>query len=301
VEDPQLTLADWTWEPTVLAGLAVLIAAYWVLWRRGRLTAHDDTTPWAISPRARTVMCALGILTGFVALCSPIDTGGDEYFFWIHMVQHLLLMMVAPPLVLLGITGIAPPPPGRARTARRLWTAITRPWTALIVFNATLLVWHVPQLYDTTLRVEPLHIVEHLTFIAAGVVFWWPIVDPIRAHAGTTITSLKKVAMLTISGVPATCLGLVFSLGPRPFYDFYAAAPRLWGVSALTDQQWAGAVMFGAGNIIFFIPITIIFLRMFGDPAADERAAELVDHVDLPATRDVSMTPSPSIDGTATR
>ena len=298
---PELTLTDWTWEPTVLAGLAVLIAAYWALWRRGHLTRADDTTPWAVGPRGRAVLFGLGVLTGFLALCSPIDTGGDEYFFWIHMVQHLLLMMVAPPLVLLGIAGMQPPAETRARRWRALWMRLTRPWTALLVFNATLLVWHIPQLYDTTLRVEPVHVFEHLTFIAAGVVFWWPVVDPIRVHAGTIVPSLKKVAMLTISGVPATCLGLVFSLGPRPFYDFYAAAPRLWGVSALTDQQWAGAVMFGAGNIIFFVPITIIFLRMFGDPAADEREAELPERVDAEGVHDVSIAASPSIERTATR
>jgi putative membrane protein len=270
---PSLSLTDWTWEPTVVAGLIAACAAYWLGWRRGAISGRDDVTPWGISSVWRRALFALGILTSLLALCSPIDRGGDEFFFWIHMIQHLMLMVVAPPLLLLGIAGAASPPADRLPRLRALWTAITRPWPALVIFNAVLLIWHVPALYDTTLTVLPVHVFEHITFMLAGFIFWWPVVDPIRSVRTRPVTSMQKVALLTLCGVPATIVGLLFSLAPRPFYDFYARAPRLWGISAVTDQQFAGAVMFGAGNIIFFAVISVIFLRMFGDPEADERAA----------------------------
>jgi len=272
---PELTLADWEFEPTVMFGLAALAIVYGVAGRRGWIRGDDDIRSWLPSPSARSLMFALGLITAFIALSSPIDRGGDRFFFWMHMVQHLLLMMVAPPLLLLGIAGAQPPLPASPGAPRRIWTALTRPWAAMLIFNAVLLVWHIPALYDSTLRVLPLHILEHLTFMAAGIVFWWPVVDPVRGPAIGAVSPLQKVAMLTLSGVPATVLGLLFSLGNRPFYNFYAQAPRLWGISALTDQQWAGAVMFGAGNIIFFLPITIVFLRMFGDPEQDETTLPL--------------------------
>jgi cytochrome c oxidase assembly factor CtaG len=88
----------------------------------------------------------------------------------------------------------------------RVWLAVTRPWPACLIFNATLLVWHVPALYNTTLTVVPLHIFEHLTFIAVGIVFWWPIVDPVSRPGRARIGPLEKIAMLGVAGVPPTLL-----------------------------------------------------------------------------------------------
>jgi putative membrane protein len=186
------------------------------------------------------------------------------------MVQHLVLMMVSPPLVLLGICGMRPPDPARAPGLRRLWTASTRPLPATVLFNAVLLVWHIPTLYDTTLRNEAAHIVEHVTFIAVGVVLWWAVVDPIRGEGTTPISPFQKIAALAVAGVPPTVLGLIFSVASNPFYEFYARAPRLWGLSPVTDQQVAGVVMFGLGNLIYFAAISVIFWRILGNPADDD-------------------------------
>jgi putative membrane protein len=265
-----LGAGDWSVEPTVTLGLAALVAAYVLMVRRGVLRDDDDVSPWLASPRWRAWLFGAGVLSGLVALESPVDTGGDSYLLSLHMVQHLILMMVAPPLVLLGICGMRPLPPALAPRLRRAWTAVTRPWPAAILFNAVLLVWHLPALYDTTLRNEALHVFEHLTFIAAGVVLWWPIVDPLRGEGTVPIGPFEKIAVLGISGVPPTVLGLVFSLGSTAFYEFYVHAPRLWGLSPVADQQIAGIVMFGLGNLIYFAAISVIFWRLLGDPADDE-------------------------------
>jgi putative membrane protein len=274
VEAAHLGLGDWSWEPTVLLGLAGLVAVYLIAWRRGWLRDDDDVSPWVGSPRTRPWFFGAGVLVAFIALLSPIDTGGDQYLFSLHMVQHLLLMMVAPPLCILGLSAMRPPagPPGRWR---KLWALLVNPWSAMLVFSAVLLVWHIPALYDATLTTEPIHVVEHLSFMAVGVLFWWPIIDPMRgADRQHWVGTFPKIAMLVASGVPPTVLGLLFTIAPRPFYDFYARAPRLWGLSPVIDQQLAGVVMFGAGNLIYFAAVVIVFWRVFGDPARDEEEAQ---------------------------
>ena len=268
-----LGLGDWSFEPTIVCGLALAVVAYVLAWRRGVLSARNDVTPWLKSGRARPWYFAAGIIITFVALQSPIDRGGDEYLFSLHMLQHLLLMMLAPPLVLLGIVGITTPPADRFRLVRRAWWAITRPWSSVVLFNAVMLVWHIPALYDTTLATEPIHVLEHLSFIAAGAVFWWAIVDPIRGPGTKPVSPLEKIAAMVVSGIPPTVLGLIFALSPVAFYGFYVSAPRLWGISAVADQSYGGVLMLGLGNIIYFVAITIVFVRLLGDSARDEQEA----------------------------
>ena len=237
-----LGVTSWTWEPTVLAGMLALAAGYvWLL--RSRLQ------PASWSPMAR-VYFAGGLLVLFLALSSPIDTGGDRYLFSLHMLQHLLLAMVVPPLLLLGL-------PEQWRVFDRLHVS---PLAANIIFNLVLAVWHLPFLYETTLRHEPIHVLEHLSFLAAGLLFWWPIVEPsARARAMTVV---GKIAYLGFAGVPPTILGLAFILSQTVIYPFYAAAPRVTPLSPLDDQLIAGLIMFGLGNLIYFVAIWIIFFSL---------------------------------------
>jgi len=235
-----LGLTSWTWEPTVLAGMLALAGGYVWLLRGGSAAA------W--SPMAR-VYFAGGLLMLFLALSSPIDTGGDHYLFSLHMVQHLLLAMIVPPLFLLGLP--------------ESWSGLRRirvsPLLANIAFNLVLTVWHLPFLYEATLRNEPLHVFEHLSFLAVGVLFWWPILIP---ATGRGMTAIGKMAYLTFAGVPPTILGLAFILSPTVLYPFYAAAPRVTPLSPLDDQLVAGLVMFGLGNLVYFVAISIIFFGL---------------------------------------
>src|SRR5258708_24966180 len=155
-----LSLLDWSFDPTVLAGLVLLWLLYVSAGRRGLRSGADDVSPWFGSARLRPWLFAAGLLTALIALQSPIDTGGDRYLLSIHMVQHLLLMMVAPPLVLLGIVGMRSPWAASGSRLRAAWTWVTRPWPATLLFNAVLLVWHIPQLYNTTLTNDALHVLE---------------------------------------------------------------------------------------------------------------------------------------------
>jgi len=229
----------------VLAGTVALAAAYlWLIGRRGVVTE------W--SPMARAYFAG-GLLLLFLALESPIDVGGDHYLFSLHMLQHLLLAMVVPPLLLLGM-------PDAWRLTDRVHVS---PLAASIVFNLVLAIWHLPFLYEATLRNEPIHVLEHLTFLAAGLLFWWPIIVPSAARKAMSV-------------VPPTILGLAFILSPSVLYPFYAAAPRVTPLSPLDDQLLAGLVMFGLGNIIYFVAIWIIFFSL-DDKSATAGDATLMD------------------------
>jgi putative membrane protein len=166
------------------------------------------------------------------------------------MVQHLILAMIVPPLLLLGLPEV--------------WLLLERirvsPIVANIVFNLVLAVWHLPFLYEATLRNGPLHVVEHLSFLAAGVLFWWPVMAPATRRRGLSV--IGKIAYLGFAGVPPTILGLVFILSRSVIYPFYAAAPRVTPLSPLDDQVAAGLVMFGVGNLIYFLAIAIIFFSL---------------------------------------
>lgn len=265
-----LSLADWSWDPTVLLGLVAVLALYRLAWRHGALRRDDDVSAWTSHPYRRVWWFGAGIAVAFIALQSPIDRGGDDYLFALHMVQHLLLMMVAPPLCILGLAGLNLPG-GALGRIRCLLGWLSRPWVATVVFSAVLLLWHIPDLYDATLTTAPIHVLEHLSFIGVGILFWWPIVDPQRVHR-PPVSPFTKIAMLVASGIPPTVLGLIFAIARHPFYEFYARAPRLWGLSAVTDQQIAGVLMFGAGNLIYFAAIFMVFWRLFRDPTLDEEA-----------------------------
>ena len=204
---------------------------------------------------------AAGLLVLILALESPIDVGGDKYLFAFHMVQHLMLAMIVPPLLLLAL-------PAQWLILDRLRVS---PIAANVIFNLVLAVWHVPFLYETTLRNGPIHVAEHLTFLAAGILFWWPIMAPSARRRGLTL--IGKIAYLGFAGVPPTILGLAFILSRTVLYPFYAAAPRVTPLSPLDDQVAAGLVMFGMGNFIYFLAIAVIFFRLDDKAATAGEAA----------------------------
>jgi putative membrane protein len=229
-------------DPTVVAGTAALAAGYlWLIRGRGRSAA------W--TPMAR-IYFSIGLLALILALESPIDVGGDNYLFSLHMVQHLILAMIVPPLLLLGV-------PAEWLLLERIRVS---PIAAIITFNLVLAVWHLPLLYEATLRNGPVHVAEHLTFLLAGVLFWWPILAPSARRRGLSV--IGKIAYLGFAGVPPTILGLAFILSRSVLYPFYAAAPRVTPLSPLDDQVAAGLVMFGLGNLIYFVAIAIIFFSL---------------------------------------
>ncbi|HXA41350.1 MAG TPA: cytochrome c oxidase assembly protein [Candidatus Solibacter sp.] len=234
---------QWTFDPAIVVGIILAGFAYVYFGRH----LDEAGRPWFF-------WAGLGCFV--VALVSPVDYVSDHYLLSVHMLQHILLTMVGPPLVLAGL------PPAAGRALPRL---LLNPWLTVTLFNVVLLAWHWPSLYNETLLNENLHILEHLMFMATAFLFWWPIVGPGRAGEG--MSDLMKIGYLAFAGVPPTVLGMTMAIAPAALYTFYTSAPRLFGdVSVSLDQQLAGILMFGIGNLIYFVPISRIFMSMMEDP-----------------------------------
>jgi putative membrane protein len=262
-------LKDWQLEPpsTTIALFALLYAVGWL--RRANRGG---------AARAQAAYFAAGIAALVLALNSPLAALDDELF-WAHMTQHVLLLVVAPPLILLGrpwatIWRIFPLPTRRAAAhdvlrlserpcIRAAWRVMTAPVTALVTFVGVLAVWHIPVLYDATLSSPGVHILEHSTFLASGILFWSQLVDspPVRSRLGYPARALHATFAMGASWL----LALVIALGSEPLYEGYARlASRPGGISALADEQLAAGIMWVPGSIPFVVAILLFAYRWLG-------------------------------------
>lgn len=236
----------WPFDWSVYAGLAIFAADYALL-ARGR--------GWR---RRQGVYFLLGVLTLWIALETPIDTVSDRYLMSVHMVQHVLLLFVAPPLLLLGLS------PAMARTLAGVpgVRALTEPVPAQVAAAAVMVCWHLPGPYDWTLQSEAVHIFEHLTFIAAGVIFWWPALGATSAASRHQLGDGWKLLYLFIGTIPQDTVALPLLLSHVTFYGFYDHQPRLvdW-LTPSVDQDIAGAVMMVVAKITILLALVVIFFR----------------------------------------
>jgi cytochrome c oxidase assembly factor CtaG len=208
--------------------------------------------------RLRLAAGAVGVGLVFAAFFTELEPLANHTFLWAHLLQNVLLAEWAPVLLVLAV------PPQAAQRAAGF--PLFSPLVALPVWLATYYTWHLPWIYDAALR-HPhslLH-VEHLTYLAAGVCVWWPVVHG-RSSAGA------KAAYLFAAFVLASPLGLLLALIPRAIYPFYVHAPRTWGPGPLADQQIAGVTMAAEEALVFFGAFTGFLLRFL----ADEQASGLL-------------------------
>ncbi len=275
---PSLTsAAAWPVEPPLFLVLAVGLL-YWLGGRRQFAARHRSR----LERRSREAAFYLGLLTILAALDSPLDPLAAKLFA-AHMAQHVLLLTVAPPLLLFGEPLLRiwrPLPLGFRRSvakavARRRWAAplrsagrlLTRPVPSFALFNGMLLAWHVPALYDATLRSQPVHDLEHALFVATALLFWAQAIESKPLHA--RLDQLRRTVYVTGALLVSWVLAIVLAFAPSPLYSAYAALPsRPGGLSALGDQQLAAGVMWVPGSIAFTIAIFLSFYRWL-DPEPD--------------------------------
>lgn len=265
---PDFWLTQWNWDPSILVGTALIVGLYLYAigpWRKRRYPTEQVK-------RSQTFSFLLGMLIMFLALVSPLDELGDSYLFSAHMVQHLCLTMIAPPLLLLGTPAWLLTPLLRNCIVFRIARICTWPALAFFLFNADFWLWHAPPLYNATLENQSIHILEHLTFIIFGVLNSWPIFSPLEE--GLPRLSIGgQVLYLFLSGMPMVLLGagLTFS---EPLYAPYINAPRIWGLSAATDQQLGGLIMWIPANITYIVIMSVLFIRWMQRQEAKQQAAE---------------------------
>jgi putative membrane protein len=256
-----------------LAAIAVAALLYLA---GGRLSATASGT----GKRFRGVAFYAGLATLALAVGSPVDAYAGQLF-WVHMVQHVLLMMVAPPLLLIGrpwprIVRALPVgvrrPLARGVLAgpslapvRHAFRRLAAPLPAFALFNGTLLLWHLPAFYDLTLRDGPVHNLEHALFFGTALLFWVHLVPgaTARPQLSDGARAVYGIAALAVSWI----LAIVLGLAPEPVYSAYASlAHRPGGLSALADQQLAAGVMWVPGSVPYCIVLVVAALRWL-DPA----------------------------------
>jgi putative membrane protein len=221
-----------------------------------------------------------GLAAIVIALDSPIDYYADQLF-WVHMVQHIILLTIAPPLILLGrpwpTMWRALPLGPRTSLARTIghahWTAplraLAQPLPAWVLFNVTIVAWHIPGAYDATLTSGVVHVCEHAMFFFTGLLFWARVIDP--GPLRPRLLWPTRIAYTAGAMVVGWIVAITLVLEPHAIYHYYAALPsRPGGISAVTDQQLAAGVMWVPGSISYTITFLIGLYRWL---QADETTA----------------------------
>jgi len=263
-------LQSWTFNPWIIISLLFASALYLRGWRELHRRLPQRFTVW------RLIAFQSSLLTLFLALASPLHALA-ELLLQFHMVQHLLLMMVVPPLLWLGapilplLHGLPRPVLQCALSKVFASTAfqylgrfLTDPVVCLIAFTVSTVVWHVPSLYELALRAEFWHEVQHVCFLTTGMLFWWPVVQPwpsaLRRPRWTMIL------YLLLADLQNTALSAFLIFSERILYPTYATVPRLWNVSVIDDQAAAGVIMWVPGSVIFLVPLGLLVMRLLDPP-----------------------------------
>lgn len=264
-------LTEWNLEPSILIGTVIIMALY--LYAIGLLRKPYKLID-GVKP-SQVIFFWSGILIIFFALVSPIDEIGDRYLFSVHMVQHLLLTIVGPPLILIGIPEVLLKPLLSKRFILPIARVLLNPFVAFFLFNADFWLWHIPSFYDATLTNQNIHILEHLTFIIFALIYWWPIFSPMSEQL-PRLSIGGQILYMFFGGMPMVALGAGLTFAP-PLYAPYIHAPRLWGLSPATDQQLGGLIMWIPGNIIVIVIVSILFIRWMQHQEAKQRAQETLE------------------------
>jgi cytochrome c oxidase assembly factor CtaG len=258
---------SWTLNPGVLFALAAALVIYVRRWRAARVEAGPSAASgW------RLTSFAAGIGALFVALISPVDRLGEQLFV-MHMVQHLLIVDLAAILLTLGLTKvILRPVTRRIQRLERAAGPLGHPATALVLYVAGMWLWHVPALYDGALRHPLVHALEHVTFAAIGLLYWWHVLSPIRNRR--RLGGLGPVAYMFTGKIGLGLLGVLLTFSPTVLYTFYEHRPHYWGLTALQDQSIGGATMALEQAIVMGVAMVWLFLRALGEAERDEDRAE---------------------------
>jgi cytochrome c oxidase assembly factor CtaG len=257
---------SWTFAPVVIASLIAYAAIYGVRWRNSRREAGPR-----VAPVGRAVMWGTGIALLFVALISPIDALGEQ-FATFHMVQHLLIADLAPIALTLALTKhILRPVTKRIHRIERAAGPFGHPAFGVVAYVGAMWVWHIPALYDAALEHASVHVLEHLSFAAAGLLYWWHLLSPIRSRM--RLAGMGPILYMASTKLLVGFLGILLAFSPEVLYAYDWPGTK-WGLTPLDDQNVAGLVMALEQSIVMGIALAFLFFRMLDESNASDRRAE---------------------------
>jgi putative membrane protein len=274
--DAQAVLHSWSPPLAVNLALGLTVIIYERGWFRLHATFPDLFSFW------RLAAFLTGIISVWIAVGSPL-AAFDDISLTVHMVQHLLLMAIAPAFILLGVPALpllqglpqlvarsVAGPILRWAPLKRFGHLLTNPAIAWLAATLALVAWHVPQIFEAALRREWLHNSEHLSFLVAGLLFWWPVVQPWPSTPRWPRWSVPLY--LFAATLPCDALSGFLAFCDRVVYVSYNSAPRLLNISPLEDQQLAAVLMWSCVTIILLVPAVIVTMQMLAPQ--DSRLAE---------------------------
>ena len=257
----------WSLEPSVLIGVGALALLYVLAWRRGRATGARHRPGFG-----RLALFFAGLAAILVALVSPIDDLGDQLLV-MHMVQHVLLLDIVPILLILGLNKVLLRP-----VTRRLHAIESRagylahPAFAVFAYVGFMWAWHIPAMYDAALQNSAVHVFEHLCFAAAGTLYWWHLLSPIRNRM--RLGGLGPIAYMVSTKLLVGILGIALAFAPTSIYPFYQHHPHYWGLSPAEDQSLAGLAMALEQSIVMGIALVVLFVQMLNESEREAQRQE---------------------------
>ena len=270
----QFFIEAWDFKPTVIFGSVSFFLAYlWVA--RFRLNRQ-------------TALFGSGVLLMLLTLIGPLDFLGDNYLFSAHMMEHLLLYLAVPPLLLLGL----PPAPVQAlfsiEIVAKAEQFLCRPTIACLVAVGTMWLWHLPVLFNAALNNEGIHAVEHLSFLITGTIFFWPIFTPLQSHRLSPIIGAVYI-FITMSA--NMILGILLSFSPLGYYPTYLGSSdgsaifqlirTVWKLDPQSDLNLGGMFMWIIGGLLYFVSLLAVTIRLYSNSEDWEPAEKGFDNAKL--------------------
>jgi cytochrome c oxidase assembly factor CtaG len=258
---------SWSLEPAVVVGVLTLALVYLRGWRRARATGERHRPGLG-----RLALFGGGLLAILAALISPLDGLSDELMV-MHMLQHILLLDLAPILMILGLNKVLLRPVTRRLQALEHRAGyLMHPAFAVLAYAGLMWLWHLPAMYDVALNHSGIHALEHICFGLAGTLYWWHILSPIRSRM--RLGGLGPIMYMVSTKLLVGVLGIVLAFAPHSIYPFYQHHPRYWGLSAGADQSMAGLTMALEQSIVMGIALVWLFVRMLGESEREAQRAE---------------------------
>jgi cytochrome c oxidase assembly factor CtaG len=257
--------AGWNFAPIILIALVAYVWIYVARWRTSRREGGPRAAGYG-----RLALWITGIALLFVALISPVDRLGEQ-FATFHMVQHLILADLVPICLTVALTKhILRPVTRRIHWIERKAGPFGHPAFGVIAYAAAMWIWHIPAMYNAALEHSFIHTLEHLSFAAAGALYWWHLLSPIRSRM--RLGGLGPVLYMASTKIVVGFLGILLAFSPTLLYDFYEHNGTRWGLSPLDDQHVAGVVMALEQSLVMGVALAYLFIRMLAESdEADER------------------------------